>query len=373
MVQKNNIKKSPHTFNDDKFPLLNKNNIDSCRYSNWYPKFEKNYAQYLVKSYIMNDIPESFVTFLLQDNIKLKYDGNLEFNDNDEFSDWSSDEESNDNSSDAADPISSYVDPAIDFFEVNNFISNSFKKSEKLTPRFNWSAPKDSVWILPYNNTMLTYTNEDVYLLLKGSNYIMHDLIYPYENVKGAENGDVNNHSLILREWIDDINPSMEFRCFIKNGLIVGISQRDIRTEYCYLNDIVGDLKIKIENFVESVFKPTFFDSEELEENGSEGQNAVIDMYLNLDTNYIKLIDVNPFCRSTEPLLFSWNELITKNTKEDYEFRLGENNTKLGARDHSENQIPLEIFDASLDPEKLRELTYEWSRLLSKQIKEEDC
>lgn len=196
----------------------------------------------------------------------------------------------------------------------------------------------------------------------------MHDLLYPYENLAEPVNERVEglqNHNLILREWIDDLNPSLEFRCFIKSGHLIGISQRDVRTEYCYLNDIKQELQTKIENFVQSVFKPTFFLPDQ-----PETENAVIDIYV--DKNTTKLIDVNPFCRSTDSLLFSWNELLTASKNKEYEFRLGQNNTKLGSRDYTENQVPLEIFSASLDPEKLRELTFEWNRLLTKQVNEEE-
>ncbi|OBA26119.1 D123-domain-containing protein, partial [Hanseniaspora valbyensis NRRL Y-1626] len=365
-----------HTFNDELFPTLTKSHVDYCKYSNWYLKFEnKEYNSFIVKSHIFQDIPEKFIQFLLEDGIKLKSNAAMNHNNNgdDEFSDWSSNSDSSDDEEEESN--NKFVNPNEDFPEIDTFITKCFSKNDKLTPRFNWSAPKDAVWILPYNNTMLTYTNEDIYLLLKSSNYIMHDLLYAYENVKD-ENEEKEektySHDLILREWIDNINPSLEFRCFIKDGEIIGISQRDIRTEYCYLIDIKEKLQEKIEDFVETVFIPAFFESDSLYKNETKGQNAVIDLYVDLEKDFLKIIDVNAFCRSTEPLLFSWNELITRNSDDEYEFRLGQNNTKLGGRDHSENQVPLEIFDASLDPEKLRELTYEWCRLLKKQIKEVD-
>ncbi|KAL6928477.1 hypothetical protein ACO0SA_003218 [Hanseniaspora valbyensis] len=361
-----------HTFNDELFPTLTKSHVDSCKYSNWYPKFEnKEYNSFIVKSHIFQDIPEKFIQFLLEDGIKLKSNSEMNNNNNgdDEFSDWSSNTDSSDDDDDE-ESNNKFVNPNEDFPEIDTFITNCFTKNHKLTPRFNWSAPKDAVWILPYNNTMLTYTNEDIYLLLKSSNYIMHDLLYAYENVKDENEEKTYSHDLILREWIDNINPSLEFRCFIKDGEIIGISQRDIRTEYCYLIDIKEKLQEKIADFVESVFIPAFFESDSLYKNETKGQNAVIDLYVDLEKDFVKIIDVNAFCRSTEPLLFSWNELITRNSDDEYEFRLGQNNTKLGGRDHSENQVPLEIFDASLDPEKLRELTYEWNRLLKKQINE---
>ncbi|KAF0278146.1 Cell division cycle protein 123 [Hanseniaspora uvarum DSM 2768] len=356
-----------HVFNDDKFPILTKSHIDSCRYTNWFEKFQnKSLQKYTIKSHILKNIPENFIAFLLEDGIKLKNNNSDTFGDDyNDFSDWSS---SDDGSSTDEDPIK-FVDPAEEFPEVDKFIKNCFNdKNPMLTPRLNWSAPKDAVWILPYNNTMLTYTGEDIYLLLKSSNYIMHDLLYPYEDLEEKLDNKEVTHDLVLREWIENFNPSLEFRIFVKDGEIIGISQRDIRTEYIYLNDIKEELRTAINNFFKDVFKKKYFEDVKVEE-----QNVVVDLYVHLETDYLKVIDINPFARSTEPLLFAWNELLTHDlTKKEYEFRLGENNTKLSCRDHSENQVPLEIFDASLDPEKLRELTYEWNRLLNKQLKEEN-
>lgn len=354
-----------HTFNDDKFPKITKEHINACRYTNWYKKFQSKSSQkYLIKSYILEDVPQSFISFLLENDIKLKTDPSETFGEGDsDFSEWSSVE--NDLSSDE-EPIR-FVDPSEEFPEVDKFITECFDKTKMLTPRLNWSAPKDSVWILPYNNTMLTYTSEDIYLLLKSSNYVMHDLMYPYSDLEDKVDSKEVKHDLVLREWIDNFNPSLEFRVFVKHGEIIGVSQRDIRTEYIYLYDIKDDIKSAIEHFYKFVFLAEYFADVDVEE-----QNAVLDLYINIETDYLKVIDINPFTRSTEPLLFSWNELLSHEpSKKSYEFRLGENNTKLSSRDHSENQVPLEIFNASLDPEKLRDLVFEWELLLRKQLQDE--
>ncbi|KAL6933232.1 related to Cell division cycle protein 123 [Hanseniaspora guilliermondii] len=357
-----------HAFSDDKFPALTKNHIDSCKYTNWYEKLQnKSLEKYTIKSHILKNLPQTFILFLLEDGIKLKTNTeNTFYDDNQDFSDWSSSD--NDTSTDE-DSIK-FIDPKNEFPEVEDFINDCFNtKSQKLTPRLNWSAPKDAVWILPYNNTMLTYTSEDVYLMLKSSNYIMHDLLYPYDDLKEKCETEKVNYDLILREWIENFNPSLEFRVFVMHGKIIGISQRDIRTEYIYLHEIKDEIRSTVDNFFEEIFIKNYFEECSIEE-----QNLVLDLYVDIKTQNLKVIDINPFTRSTEPLLFTWNELLTQEPhKKMYEFRLGENNTKMSSRDHSENQVPLEIFDASLDPEKLRELTYEWNRLLNKQLKEDDA
>lgn len=69
----------------------------------------------------------------------------------------------------------------------------------------------------------------DVYILLRSSDFINHDLNIPFDQCDdvGDEANitklkDDLNYFLILREWIS-LNPSMEFRCFVANNKLIGI------------------------------------------------------------------------------------------------------------------------------------------------------
>ena len=77
----------------------------------------------------------------------------------------------------------------------------------------------------------------DIYLLLKSSDSIAHDLHHPYDLCSDAEpsdNNDDNNHTaspsvskyaenyvLVLREWYD-LAQEREYRCFVADGTLIG-------------------------------------------------------------------------------------------------------------------------------------------------------
>ena len=105
--------------------------------------------------------------------------------------------------------------------------------------KLNWSSPKDAAWIA-FGNSLECKSPQDIYLLLKSSDFIIHDLLYAYEECVD-ENATPNQrlpatlpiNQLVLREWKGNlINPALEFRCFVKEGVLLGISQRDVRNFY---------------------------------------------------------------------------------------------------------------------------------------------
>lgn len=111
----------------------------------------------------------------------------------------------------------------------------------------NWCSPKDASWITA-GQTQCTRDITDVYQLLKASKFARDDCL-TYElpvfnlNLDGstpaemlipkpnaAESTDeINkptNIHLIFRKWYD-IHPGTEYRCFVKNRNLIGITPRD--------------------------------------------------------------------------------------------------------------------------------------------------
>ncbi|KAL6940463.1 hypothetical protein ACO0QE_004364 [Hanseniaspora vineae] len=374
---------------------VTKQDIDRCRYSNWYKKFVK----YTPNSIIFENVPLEFIEYLKQDGFHLPETADQSFYDmkivndasNNDYSDWEDAEEDVDNSNiqlkkdqsdDNADNNKKVaLNPLVDFPDFHEKVKQTIKEYRNigLTPKLNWSAPRDSTWILPYNNTMVIKEINDLYLLLNASNYIMHDLECPYEGC-GDENlndSKSDSYDLVLREWFN-INPALEFRVFIYHGEIIGVSQRDMKTSYVFLPALVPELKDRIDEFVYDTFLPQFCDTDKTEDGkASEKDNAhfdlsiVVDVYIPRPYDKVWLIDCNPFGRCTDALLFSWNELVSvhaenngsKTCEKDYELRLVDN-TSVGHRDHTENQMPIDIVQASLDPESLKELTLQWQQTL---------
>uniref|UniRef100_A0A8B9QUH1 Translation initiation factor eIF2 assembly protein n=1 Tax=Anas platyrhynchos TaxID=8839 RepID=A0A8B9QUH1_ANAPL len=123
-------------------------------------------------------------------------------------------------------------------------------------PKLNWSAPRDAYWI--------------------------------------AMNSSLKC-KLVLRKWCELI-PGAEFRCFVKENKLIGISQRDYTQYYDHIST----------KFFKKHIQYKFLDED--------------CKYLNTSImgTWIWLIDFNPFGEVTDSLLFTWDELTSgRNLKGD--------------------------------------------------------
>ncbi|CAF1126705.1 unnamed protein product [Adineta ricciae] len=162
----------------------------------------------------------------------------------------------------------------------------------------------------------LKVTNEDQALnLIFTSERIYHDLIEildchevkenQVENVNHTKVFDWDNH-LIIRQWNDDLDPSMEFRCFVHQSNLTAISQYNYLCKQYHLQDenTVKCIKATIENYWRTRIQPLF------DPYSDRYSNYVIDIGLieNKTTNRYDciVIELNPFERTTHPSLFDW-------------------------------------------------------------------
>ena len=78
--------------------------------------------------------------------------------------------------------------------------------------KLNWSCPKDATW-MGLNNSLRCSSLSQIYLLLKSSDFIAHDLNQPFKDCEDTESEMVKEvqYSLVIRRW-QDINPGTEFR-----------------------------------------------------------------------------------------------------------------------------------------------------------------
>lgn len=169
-------------------------------------------------------------------------------------------------------------------------------------PKLNWSAPKDATWINA--NSMDCRTANDVYLLLKSSDFVTHDLEHAFDDTVPGDGpeatlttADIPYH-LVLRKAFE-MNPSVEFRCFVRNRKLIGITQRDLN-HFDFLFELQDRLQSKIQEFFDVRLRDTFPDD-----------NFVFDVYVPTPYERVWLVDVNPWAPRTDPLLFSWLELLT--------------------------------------------------------------
>ncbi|CAG2178519.1 unnamed protein product, partial [Oppiella nova] len=143
----------------------------NCSFSQWYPLF----ANISIDSKIVR-LSDDFIQYLLSDGIILPKSGPTAGDNT--GSDWSSDEEngpqngsnslSGDDDSDSDDNV-----PDIEFNELDVRLREALQEFGSVFPKLNWSSCEDSRWISA-SGTRCT-TTEDIYLLLKSSDRVVHD------------------------------------------------------------------------------------------------------------------------------------------------------------------------------------------------------
>lgn len=277
--------------------------VKNCQYAVWYPLFKA-----LVPRSLVLNAPEEFRDYLLSDGIALFGDATGE-----DSSEWESDVPEKEADLAVHEPTR----PPQPFHdEIERAIE---KLNGEVAPKLNWSAPVDATWILPSNTMRCTCAN-DVYMLLKSSDYANHDLqLEPPEL------------TLVLREWFD-VHPSLEFRCFVREGRLVGISQRDmnyygfLEKSRALIENVFLDLAAKLSR---SFPDPSF----------------VFDAYAAKSFERAWLFDINPWMEKTDSLLFSWEELPLLDTLEVRLIEKDDRSRTFNTKPHSTSQVPYELVD----------------------------
>lgn len=217
----------------------------ACQLSSWFPAFRHLPADDLyqkrsnvtIKSKIITDLPDDFVEFLLSDGIRLPQGATklsscapneAPINKKSEVcGDKSNNGGGDDNSVNWDEESEDEESTQYSFPELNLQLTEAIAAlGGSVVPKLNWSAPKDATWV--NEGTLKCRTPGDIYLLLKSSDFCMHDL-QVYKNLKksktqsttSAETDRNSNEAntvrleLVLRKWCT-FYPSMEFRCFVR-------------------------------------------------------------------------------------------------------------------------------------------------------------
>ena len=293
------------------------------------------------------------------------------------------------------------ADPSADWRDIHTRIRECIRElGGKVTPKLNWSAPKDATWISATNDMECSTANE-VYLLLKSSDFITHDLEQAFdgcvddariteETADGRGQDSTSSHSipyhLVLRKWFN-LNPSLEFRCFVRNGMLIGLCQRDLN-HFDFLASMRGSLTARIEQFFEQKLRKKFPET-----------SFVFDVYVPPPHDRVWLIDINPWAVRTDPLLFSWLELLrmpeptmcADDTGDEEEHDVEHISPdedlpelRLVGRDdpeayqfntprYSAHKMPKDVVDAAGGGVGgMKEMMDQWQKILSKQEEEDD-
>ncbi|EAT91223.2 hypothetical protein SNOG_01574 [Parastagonospora nodorum SN15] len=239
-------------------------------------------------------LPAAFLDYLRSDGIILPpEDGdNPTWSDND--SGIFSGADNNDEDDEAA------ADPSVDWRDTHEAIERTIEElGGKVAPKLNWSAPKDATW-MNATNSMECRTPNDIYLLLKSSDFVTHDLAHAFDDTadQSSEDDQEIPYHLVLRKWIT-LNPSVEFRCFVRDRRLIALCQRDLN-HFDFLFNMQDKLRNAVQDFFELRLRNTFPDP-----------NFTFDVYVPPPHDKVWLVDVNPWALRTDPLLFSWMELLT--------------------------------------------------------------
>ncbi|KAJ5669321.1 Cell division cycle protein [Penicillium macrosclerotiorum] len=270
------------------FPPVTYAHILHCSYHDWHPR----YRPLIPKSRLI-PLTSPFLSYLRADGIVLPPEAAppKELGD-DELDAYPDDDEEE-------------PDPSKEWEDIHTRIKDTITElGGKVTPKLNWSAPKDATFMAATNDTQCQSPN-DIYLLLKSSDFITHDLEHPFDDCEPDQtNGESTQlavpevpYHLVLRQYVN-FNPSVEFRCFVRNRVLLCICQRD-QNHFDFLFGMRDMLRSRIQSFFDEKLRDTFPDP-----------NFVFDVYIPAPHQRVWLIDINPWAQRTDPLLFSWLEIL---------------------------------------------------------------
>jgi len=290
------------------FPPVTKDHIQNCSYDSWFPKYRSS----CLKSRIIS-LPPEFVSYLHEDGIILADDDGAGEGTNDEDEEWQSagatrsrvqEIESSDEEDDDSDAGGDRLPPNQRFPEVHREIKEKIAElGGAVAPKLNWSSPKDAKWISPHQNTLKCTSPNDIYLLLKSSSFVSHDLVHAFDGCTDAPPSRPFRPVLVLRPFFTP-HVALEFRCFVKHRSLIAVSQRDLNY-YAFLGGLKDVLSKKIAAFFETTLRFTFPDA-----------SFTFDVYLpeshfaDDGLGKVRLIDINPWASRTDSLLFAWQELL---------------------------------------------------------------
>ena len=261
----------------------------------------------------------AFVAYLRADGIVLPAE--------EHSSPWSTDFQ--DGEGDDIEAAEEDEDPLKDWPEIHALIKSTISELDgKVYPKLNWSAPKDATWIAA-TNSMECSTPNDIYLLFKSSDFITHDLEQAFlgcdDELTEAPKEEKVPYTLALRKAVPAMINSMEFRCFVRRRRLIAVCQRDLN-HYAFMESLVPILQELIYDFYEEKLKESFPDD-----------SFVFDVYIPkpVEGGRVWLIDINAWAQRTDPLLFSWLEILTMPDlpAEEGEVELDEGFVRLSLRD----------------------------------------
>jgi hypothetical protein len=308
-----------------------------------------------IPSVVIGELPHDFKEYLLSDGVRLPKNSNLSSTADVNLKKpaW---DDSNSDDGDWSQSSPQQQQKDFDFTDLNHRIESILKQEpfSKVNgaafPKLNWSCPKDASWM--NGGSMKCTTPGDVYLLLKASDFCLHDVLMKtlkecHDFMEGShdqqsiEARDTKSPPLqiVLRKWCN-LHPSMEFRCFVRQHNLIAISQRHHSQHYPHLKRDWPNIRDKLDDFFEGYVRMRYA-------NGTI-ENYVVDLYID-QKDRIWIIDFNCWSFTTDALLFEWQELLTKDQdaveEEPVEMRIVETAQEVRADPLSSYRAPVDTVD----------------------------
>ncbi|GBE85182.1 D123-domain-containing protein [Sparassis latifolia] len=284
---------------DALFPILTLESVLAFQFSAWYPRF----SSLSIKSTVIRPLTQEFRDYLDSDGVFVP-EGAEDLPAGSTLSDDEGDH--GDDDDDDEDERRRFAFPDLDAR-----IRDAVSQYGAVFPKLNFSSPRDAAWMLPASAPLKCTCPADVYLLLKSSDFVQHDLDGEliFDGCEARVSMDDTTVAsppeyeleLVLRKWYP-VDRSRELRCFVRDERLLGISQRD-PNYYDFWNE--PETKDKVLHAVKS-----YWESHIKGKWGESNGDYVFDFLLTRDLSRGHILDFNPYAPRTDPLLFTYNELL---------------------------------------------------------------
>ncbi|KAI0643155.1 D123-domain-containing protein [Trametes meyenii] len=278
------------------FPTYSPEAIIAFQFSSWYPRF----TNQTIKSTVIRPLSVTFHEYLDSDGVFVPEGAENLIAD----STLSDDEDVGQDDDDDADEPTKFAFP-----ELDARIREVIAEYGAVFPKLNFSSPRDAAWMLPASSPLKCTSPADVYLLLKSSDFVQHDLspdlVFdgcepPHHSAPDNGASSIYELELVLRKW-HPVDRARELRCFVRQENLIGISQRD-PNYYDFWNEPATQAKVvaAVTTFWETHIKGKWEQTQ---------GDYTFDFLLTRDLARGHVLDFNPYLPRTDPLLFTYEEL----------------------------------------------------------------
>jgi hypothetical protein len=171
----------------------------------------------------------------------------------------------------------------------------------------NWTSAQDAMFMC---ESLQCYNADEIFTYLKASQNITDHITQgPYKGLEedSWDKQKVKRWTVVLRRSTDNYNKGMEFKVIIKDGILIGLSQKDDTQYFPFLNvEMKTKIFESISTFCNDKLIPCFFNAK------APLKSFIADLYIDKFSSGFKswILDMEPFLPNRSSVgLFDWEEL----------------------------------------------------------------